>query len=215
MCKYVVANFPLPYCCKYVIVFYAFSDLEGVDVLQVTTFNVTNSSQSLNWEDYGLKLTISQQSLPRSIESCIITAKVSLSGQYKLSNNSELVSPVFWLKCEPSCKFTHPPSLAIQHCALPENTKHLSMARAHYMQKDLPYCFKPCEGSFSQHSNYGVTKLDSFSGFGIVQKQSKPRRYWFCTFYMPVNSPSIVREVHFVVTWHDNVHIKVSGIVSY
>ena len=146
----------------------------GVNVLQETTLQVTNSPQVFDWEEYGMKLIIPEQSLPDNIKCCTITIIVSLSGQYQFTDDVELVSPVFWLRCEPYCNFARPLSLEIEHCALPENVTLLSMARAACTQRDLPYSFKVLPGGiFSKHCSYGVIPLNRFSGVGVLQKMSK------------------------------------------
>ena len=158
-----------------------------------------------------MKLFIPKQSLS-GIKSCTITIRASLSGQYEFPDDTELVSPVFWLSCEPQCSFGNPLGLEIEHCALPENTTLLSMARAHCTQKDLPYTFKMLHGgSFSEASSYGVIKLKSFSGLGVIQKQSKQRRYWSDVFYKSI-SPS-VWDAYFAVTWHQKGYKKVQYVI--
>ena len=169
---------------------------------------MTNLSQSFHWEGYGLKLHIPPGSLPENAKNCTISIKVSLSGQYLFPFNTELVSPVFWLKCEPWIKFKFPLSLEIEHCAPLENSHRLFITRATCSQKDLPYLFKVLHGgTFSTQSTYGSIALDHFSGVGVVQERSDERRYWSNVFYMgPPNS----RDIHFTVTWHTDAHIKVS-----
>ena len=107
-----------------------YPQLLGVDVLQATSVSVTQSAQLFHWKGYGLKLQIPQQALPSHLKTCTITITATLSGQYQFPENTELVSPVFWLKCEPSCKFKVPLDLHIQHCALPDNSSCLFMATA-------------------------------------------------------------------------------------
>ena len=169
---------------------------------------VTSSANEHEWKGYGMKLKIPSESLPANISSCTITVMVSLSGQYQFPEDTELVSPVFWLRCEPKCKFVKPLSLEIQHCALPENSHRLFMVRAVCTQKELPYSFKVLHGAtFSKHSSYGIIELDSFSGAGVVQEKGKKRKNWSSVFYM---GPPSNRDIHFAVTWHSDAHITVS-----
>ena len=181
-------------------------------MLEETTVIVTKSAQLFDWKGYGLRLQIPENSLPKFVESCTITIKVSLAGQYQFPHNTELVSPVFWLRCEPQCRFNAPLSLSIQHCALPRNSFRLFIARTQCTQKDLPYLFKVLHGgTFSKHSSYGVIELNRFSGVAAVQERSderpEERRYWSSVYYM---GPPNNREIHFTVTWHDDAHITVS-----
>ena len=190
-----------------------YSQLLGIDVLQETSVSVTQSAQLFHWEGYGLKLCIPPQALPSHLNTCTITITATLSGQYQFPENTELVSPVFWLKCKPSCKFKVPLRLHIQHCALSGNSSCLFMARATCAQRNLPYTFRKLnDGVFSKHSSYGVVALDHFSIFGVGQEGSDKRGYWSNVFYMgPPNS----RDIHFTVTWHDDAHITVSLVAEY
>lgn len=169
---------------------------------------MTQSPQMFHWEGYGLKLQIPPQALPAHMTTCTITITASLSGQYQFPSNVSLVSPVFWLRCRPTCRFKVPLHLHIQHCAPVDKSFRLFMARALCTQKDLPYYFRIIHGStFSEHSSYGVVALDSFSGVGVVQEKSRERRYWSKVFYM---GPAYNRTIHFAVTWHNAAHITVS-----
>ena len=152
-----------------------------------------------------MKLVIPPQSLPRRIKKCTITIKASLAGQYQFPTDTELVSPVFWLRCKPQCKFTVPLSLEIQHCA--STKKNLFFARSQCTQKDLPYLFKVVlGGTFSEHSSYGVTAVNQFSGYAVIVNGSNQRRYCSSVYYM---GPPNNRDIHFTVTWNDEAHITV------
>ena len=168
---------------------------------------VTNFSQSFHWEGYGLKLKVPAQSLPSHINSCKITLMVSLSGLYQFPDNTELVSPVFWLRCEPKVQFEIPLSLEIEHCAPLENYSHLRMTRALRSQNELPYLFKVIHGGkFSKHSSYGVIGLNHFCAFAVGQEGSNECRYWSSVFYM---GPPKNRHIHFTVTHRTPTHLTV------
>lgn len=135
--------------------------LDGVEVLKETCIQVGQSSQHFKWEGFGFKLTVPPNALPFTFTRCTFTIQASLSGQYQFPANTELVSPVFWLRCEPQCKFNKPISLQIQHCAPPENAHRLFMVKALCTQTDLPYFFRVIHGAnFSQHSSYGTIALE-------------------------------------------------------
>ena len=187
------------------------AELRGIDILCEVKLKVTNSPQLFEWKSYGLRLNIPPGSLPSHIKSCTITIRASLSGQYQFPRNTHLVSPVFWLQCEPYCKFKSLLILEIQHCAPLQNSSSLLMAKAQCTQKDLPYSFKTLhKGTFIETSSYGSIALDSFSGTGVVQRGSAERRYRSNVFYM---GPPNNRNIHFTVTWHSPAHITVSGSV--
>ena len=185
-----------------------------IPVLAVESFFVTQSARSLDWPGYGLKLEVPQKSLPSGTERCTITITASGTGQYKLpSTEHQLVSPVFWLNCEPKIeKFENPLCLKIQHCALVENSSsdcRLVMVRAERTPKP-PYLFKALSGAnFSKSNTYGIIALDQFSGVGVAQEGStESRRYWYNVFYM---GPPNRRQIHFTVTLHLDAHITVSS----
>ena len=183
-------------------------ELRGVDKLSETELVVEDSWDFFQWNGYGLKVHIQPDSLPTDVDSCTITIKASLSGQYQLPPNTHLVSPVFWLHCTPRCRFNTPVTLEIQHCAPLKNSFRLFMARASSAQKDLPYSFKVLHGgSFSENSSYGTIDLSQFGGIAVVQERADERRYCSNVFAM---GPANHKTVHFTVTWDDEAHITVS-----
>ena len=177
-------------------------------IQEVTIEVLYGSHKEFNWEGYGLKLTVPKDALPKGIDVCRITIKASLSGQYDFPEDTELVSPVFWIRCEPRCKFQKQITLEIQHCAPPENSHRLFMTRASSTPKDLPYSFKVIHGgTFSKHTPYGIITLEHFCANAVIQERSDERCYWSGVFYM---GPLTCREIHFAVTWHHDAHVTVS-----
>ena len=183
-------------------------DLCGVEVCGEMSVVVNSShAQQIEWKGFGLKLTIHERSLPADLQQCVITIKASLTGQYEFPKNSHLVSAVFWLRCEPMCKFTKPIKVEIQHCARPENP-NLKFVRAVCSQKQLSYTFKQLRGNFSSHSSYGVIELNSFSGLAITHEGSEDKEYCSQLFYL--GHPDLCK-IHFVVTWNLEAHLTVSA----
>ena len=90
--------------------------------------------------------------------------RASLSGQYALPANCELVSGVYWAYCP--VKFSKCATLEVQHCS--SQREGLSFVRAECTQEQLPYVFWRQEGGvFSEHSSHGSIELSRFSGWGI------------------------------------------------
>ena len=175
---------------------------------------VTNDPQSFVWEGYGLEIDIPQGCLPAGVEQCTINIKASLAGQYEFPENTHLVSAVFWLRCEPRCKFAVPVSLEIQHCARPENISKLTFVKALCFQENLPYTFRQQQGGhFTSSSSYGVLQLESFSGAGVVQEGSEDREYIARLFYKSQTIRSY--EIHLVVTWNIEAYLTVSLVMYY
>ena len=190
----------------------AFTSSRGIEIQETCEVIVTDMAQLFEWKGYGLKLNIPPQSLPSEMDSCTITIKVSLSGQYQFPTNTELVSPVFWLQCSPSCVFKNSITLEIQHCAPLKNSFRLLIARASCTQEDLPYTFKVLHGGvFNEHSSYGSVALSRFSSYAVIQEMCKEHRYWSSVFYLGPLSP---QKIHFAVTWDDDAHITVSCLLT-
>ena len=125
-----------------------------------------------------MKLHVPEGSLPVGMGECKVNIRASLSGQFQLPVDSDLLSPVFWISAP--CKFTKPVTLEIQHCALREETvlSHLSFVSAKCSQRDLPYRFMQLNGGiFTTDSAYGSIQLIHFSGIGITGGKWTPRSY--------------------------------------
>ena len=185
-------------------------DLRGVEVCGEMTVVVHSSgAQQITWEGFGLKLHIDEGSLPAGIHQCTLTIKASLAGQYEFPDNSYLVSAIFWLRCEPICKFTKPVTVEMQHCARSENVANvkLKFVRAVCSQKQLPYTFKELGGDFTRHSSYGVVEVNGFSGVAVTQEGSEEREYCSQLFYLGQSNSC---QIHFVVTWNTEAHLTVS-----
>ena len=187
----------------------------GASVCGETTLVISNSVvQHFEWQRFGLKIHTHEHCLPRGMEQCIVSIKVSLTGQYEFPENSHLVSAVFWFQCKPPCKFMKPITIEIQHCATSENFADLSFVKASCTPKQLPYMFNQLhEGSFSRHTSYGVLELNSFSGLAVTQKGSMDREYSARLFYS-THQPENPTTIDFVVTWNTKAHINVSAFIS-
>ena len=187
-------------------------ELPGEDVCGVKKIEVVCSphGQLITWEEFGLKLYIPDGCLPAGIEQCTLNIKASLSGMYSFPDNCHLVSAVFWLRCEPMCRFTKPVTVEIQHCAkmnVADGLNNLKFVRAICSQKQLPYTFKELGGNFSSHSSYGVIQVNGFSGLAITQEGSEDREYCSLLFYL--GKPTSY-QIHFVVTWNIEAQLTVS-----
>lgn len=185
--------------------------LHGVEVCEEKTIKLSSSSaKHVTWEGFGLKLHFHEQSLPEGTDQCLITIKASIAGQYQFPDNNHLVSAIFWLRCQPMCKFANEITVEIQHCAKSDDKSKLSFVRAVCSQDRLPYTFKKIGGDFTDRCSYGSIRLNRFSGVGITQ-QSEEREYYSRLFYVyRERDDSGCYEVHFVITWNIEAHITVS-----
>ena len=184
--------------------------LPGIEECSETSVIVHSShGQLVEWN--GLKLHIHEGSLPEGVHQCKIDIKASLAGQYEIPENSHLVSAIFWLRCEPQCKFIKPITVEIQHCSTKQNLSRLKIVRAFCSQKQLPYYFKPLGGRFNAHPSYGAVKVNSFSGVGVVEENRVSERlYYSQLFYRSYHSHQHVHEIHIIFTWNTEAHINVS-----
>ena len=188
-------------------------DLHGVEVCGEQTIVVYSSrAQQFTWEGFGLKLHFHEGSLPADMEQCTINIKASLTGQYEFPDNHHLVSTIFWLRCEPLCKFIKHIEVEVQHCARSENVSKLRFVRAVCSQKQLPYTFKQLGGDFTSHSSYGVIELSSFSGLAVTQEGSEERNYLANLLYKEVKGhhARCIVEIYIVVIWNVDAHRTVS-----
>ena len=146
-------------------------------------FVVSTKGCSFEWIGYGLRLSISNECLPTGMEMCRVNIKVSLSGPFQLPEDTELLSPVFWVS--PLCKFKKPVTLEIQHCASGDEAfSDLNFISTKCSQKDLPYTFRQLKGGrFATDSSYGGIQLDHFSGFGVSGKMGTSRSYCAQIYY--------------------------------
>ena len=183
--------------------------LRGFDVTGETSILVTNQAQTFHWTGYGLKLHIPQGALPAGLEECRLLIKVGLSGQFKLPEDTSLVSAVYWVDSDPRCKFSQPITLEMQHCMKQTHTSKLSFVHAKCSQEKLPYTFEEAkeEGVFSTKSTYGCVQLTHFSIWSIIMRLMSGQ-YRARLYYLRRGVNWI--DIHFVITKDLDVHAKVS-----
>ena len=184
-----------------------------MDVCAEATLIITNASQNFVWEGYGLKLRIPMNCLPPEIQQCVINIEASVSGEYEFPDSTHPTSAVFWLRCEPRCKFTLPISVEIQHCGKSRDVSKLSLVKACCSQAELPYRFEKLQGNhfYDEDSfSYVANELTSFSGVGVVQEGSQDKHYAARLFYL-CRTVCKEYEIHFVVTWDTKAHITVQA----
>ena len=146
--------------------------MKGTEVIAQQTFTLTQEVVDLKFEGYGFKLHVPECSLPAEVSETQLNVRVSLSGQFRLPSNSELVSAICWISSPH--KFMKPITVEIQHCAALSSDKQceqLTFVHTKCTQKELPYVFEEQVGGvFSRHSSYGSVSLSHFSGLGIVRR---------------------------------------------
>ena len=179
---------------------YTLDSIRGVEVVGETDFVASTKGGLFEWKGYGLRLSIPEDSLPDGMEQCRINIKASLSGPFQLPEDSDLLSPVFWISA--LCKFKKPVTLEIQHCA---STDEASFADLNFIstkcsQKELPYTFKELDGGrFPADSSYGSIQLTHFSGITVTGRKRTPRAYCAQIYYTIKEEASDWR-VYFIIT---------------
>ena len=153
--------------------------LRGAEVVAQTTFTLTQEAQNFQLEGYGFKLHVPEGSLPVEVSETKVMVKVSLSGQFQMPPDCELLSAVYWVYT--SHKFIKPLTVEIQHCAVlssDQQCSQLAFVSTKCTQKELPYLFRIRDGGvFSCHSLYGSLSLSRFSGFGVVKRVASRRSH--------------------------------------
>ena len=148
--------------------------IKGAEILDTTTFPVVPGQYE--WVDHGLELYIPEGSIDSSTFPHTIKIFASISGQYELPDNIDLVSGIYWIKCSQKFK-KHPVTLKIEHCASIKNPEQLNsfcFITANCTQKMLPYKFEEIPGGeFSTDSCKGAIQLHHFSA-QAVGKRKKP-----------------------------------------
>lgn len=190
-----------------------FAELRGVDVCGEKTIVINNSAQEFKWEDYGFRLLIAENSLPEKIELCTINIKASVAGQYQFPEDAHLVSAIFWLSCDPPCRFTKPITVNMDHCVKSANADKLSFVRAKCTQHSLPYTFKKMDGgqfTSTSEEKYGSIELYGFSGVAAVNSQSRSCNEYGARIYNIVHQDFASYKIDVVVTWNTKSHLTVS-----
>ena len=164
---------------------FSFSEyLRGFETFAETSFKISdNHSHSFEWQRYGLKLHIPEGAVPTELTECKIDIKVGLAGQFRIPDDLQLISCIYWLR-GPQRPFLKPVTLEIEHCASLQDSsqsENLQSVVAKCSQTELPYQFRVLEkGTFVPQSSYGSVQVSQFSHFAI----SIPRRYvWLQQYY--------------------------------
>ena len=138
-------------------------------------FLVQNNSHKiytlLNWEEYGLRITIPHEAVPL-YDTVEVAITALVGGEFILPEDTELVSAVYAISV--SKPLLKPVQLEIQHCVSiekPADSNYLSFATA---PSDEVFCeFQPVKGAgeFSVRSRYGSIYITEFSRWSIVMKK--------------------------------------------
>ena len=183
--------------------------IRGIDVVASTTVVVVPGSPlTYDWKGHGFKIDIPTDALDPSDPPMDLTITASLSGSFKLPDNTKLVSGVYWLSFPKH--FLNPVTIKVQHCALVDHhsqSSSLSFVTAKCTQKTLPYDFKTLSGgNFSSEICYGTIEMSHFSGTGVVSSNNQ-KYYVALTWYIPY--ATFVWLMYFIIIPDLNLYFKV------
>ena len=198
--------------------------IRGADIIATTTLKVVPGTPlTYIWEGHGFKLHIPADALKPNTPTLTMSIQASLSGQFQLPDDTELVSGVYWVACPQ--RFYQPVTMEVQHCAYLEHPDQLSslfFITARCNQETLPYQFQKLPGGvFSTDSSYCAIELSHFSGVGVVRKKGKgkgkgrgkkgeegeEKRYSAHTYYIPQAATTWL--MHFTIVCDLELCLKV------
>ena len=151
--------------------------LSDVQVAEKKLFLVQGRKpQLMNWEQFGLRIGIEEDSLLSS-ETVEVATAALVGGEFKFPKNTVLVSAVYAVSVsEPLLK---PLRLEMQHCVdlrgRPGLSQYLKFAIAPVSTASLPYQFSLVEGGeFTSNSWYGAINRKDFCLVCIVGEAGPP-----------------------------------------
>ena len=159
-------------------------------------FLVQNNSHKvytlLNWEEYGLRITIPHEAVPL-YDTVEVAITALVGGEFILPEDTELVSAVYAISV--SKPLLKPVQLEIQHCVSiekPAHSNYLSFATA--PSDRSPYQLQPLTGAgeFPISSRYGSLYITEFSLWSIIKKKLRRNiRSSSPSIHPPTSQPSL------------------------
>ena len=184
--------------------------LRGVEVYGETVLEVVGDKpQKFEWPGYGFYIEVPEGALPPGVTASV-AVKIILSGQFILPENSQLISPVYWISS--TIKFEKEVAVNIQHCAVIRNGEHCSKFKfiiARCSQKELPYRFRERGGLFNIHTQYAAIKLKQFSMIGETGPVDTEIRCIGFMYYKQRSSSPLVADFQLLVVMDHEVYLKV------
>jgi len=206
---------------KKTLVFYVFKTLSSLlhsvsirgadNVGEVSLEVLPGKPLDYYWKGHGLRLHIPADALYTNTPPLTMKIQASLSGQFKLPDDMELVSGVYWISF-PSEALKQPITLELQHSAYLEQTEQTSLTfvTSKCNQKRLPYNFKPLhDGGFSSKSDYGIVQIKHFSGIAVACMVNHAKKYLALTYYQQARPPRTTWEMHFTIISNLELRLEV------
>ena len=185
----------------------------GVEVSEETVLEVVGDKpQKLKWPGYGFYIEVPEGALPPGVTASV-GVKIILNGQFKLPENSQLISAVYWITS--SEVFLKEVAVNIQHCAVIRSEEQCSKYKfiiAKCSQEVLPYRFREKEGLFNALTQYATIKLKQFSLVGATGPEGTEISYMGLKFYKPTPHTKRVDFI-FVVIRNLEAELKVYALL--
>ncbi|XP_064382397.1 uncharacterized protein LOC135331236 [Halichondria panicea] len=177
--------------------------IQGESLVEIT-------NKSMKFSNFGIKISVLENSLPEGIDTCVLHISFELSTDFEIPANSELVSSIYRVKCEPKVQFKKPLTLEIQHCASlnSDHQQRLVFARATDQNKK----FEILEGGhFPISERHGSIQLTRFSRLGVLLRKvfGLPTEKMYSALLFRKNSPYHTIDVKCVVCQDLATHVKV------
>ena len=186
--------------------------LRGVEVYGDTVLEVVGDKpQKLEWLGYGFYLEVPDGALAPEVTASV-AVKVILSGQFKLPENSQLISAIYWISSKEM--FLKKVAVNIQHFAVitsEEQCSKFSFIFAKSSQKELPYTFDEREGSFNSQTQYGTIMVNQFCFLAVTGPANTELCFTSLKFYKPKPAPVPTVDFVFVVVCNHDLFVKVSS----
>ena len=181
----------------------------GVEVYEETVLEVVGDKpQKLEWPGYGFFIEVPQGALAPGVTASV-GVKVILAGQFKLPENHQLISAIYWIHT--SEVFLKEVAVNIQHCADIKSEEQCSKCKfiiAKCSQKELPYTFKEKEGLFNPKTQYGTIKVKRFSLIGETAPEDQTKQYTGLLLYQQIAKNNA--KFHLVVVLNLEPYLNVS-----
>ncbi|XP_064402664.1 uncharacterized protein LOC135348400 isoform X9 [Halichondria panicea] len=169
---------------------------------------ITNKSKKFS--NFGIKISVPENSLPEGIGTCVLHISFELSTDLETPANFELLSSIYRVKCEPKVQFKKPLTLEIQHCASlsSDHQQKLVFARATDQSKK----FEILEGGhFPIGERYGSIQLTRFSRLGVFIRKllGFPTEKMYSALLFRKNLPCHTIDVKCVICRDLATHVQV------
>ena len=134
-----------------------------------------------------------------------VGVKVILSGQFKLPDNRQLISAIYWI----SSNEIFSKGSGCQHPAFCRHYERGAVFQIKlyncqvFTERSFPILFHEREGSFNPHTQYGTIKLKQFSLVGETSPEDTELRFTSLKFYKPIPGTLKVDFIFVVVCNHE------------